>query len=70
VLVELRKPFTNYGPNKRRNCNWVVSHLRITKFYAKQTALICNMCDITYDTYAKQYMHGIIQLKMQLYSFR
>jgi len=28
----------NYGPNKRRSCNWVVSHLRITDFYAKQTA--------------------------------
>jgi len=28
----------NYGPNKRRSCNWVVSHLRITAFYAKQTA--------------------------------
>jgi len=25
---------TNYGPNKHRNCNWVVSHLRITDFYA------------------------------------
>jgi len=30
----LRKSFTNYGPNKHRNCNWVVSHLRITDFYA------------------------------------
>ena len=38
MLVELRKSFTNYGPNKRRSCNWVVSHLRITEFYAKQTA--------------------------------
>jgi len=38
VLVELRKSFTNYGPNKRRSCNWIVSHLRITEFYAKQTA--------------------------------
>jgi len=40
VLVELRKSFTNYGPNKRRSCNGVVSHLRITEFYAKQTAPI------------------------------
>ena len=38
MLVELRKSFTNYGPNKRRSCNWIVSHLRITEFYAKQTA--------------------------------
>ena len=38
MLVELRKSFTNYGPNKRRSYNWVVSHLRITEFYAKQTA--------------------------------
>ena len=38
MLVELRKSFTNYGLNKRRSCNWVVSHLRITEFYAKQTA--------------------------------
>ena len=38
MLVELRKSFTKYGPNKRRSCNWVVSHLRITDFYAKQTA--------------------------------
>jgi len=38
VTVELRKSFTNYGPNKRRSCNWVVSHLRITAFYVKQTA--------------------------------
>jgi len=32
------KSFTNYGPNKHRSCHWVVSHLRITAFYAKQTA--------------------------------
>jgi len=38
VLVKLRKSFTNYGPNKRRSCNWVVSHLWITEFYVKQTA--------------------------------
>ena len=34
MLVELRKSFANYGPNKRRSYNWVVSHLRITDFYA------------------------------------
>ena len=34
VVVELRESFTNYSPNKRRSCNWVVSHLRITEFYA------------------------------------
>ena len=33
MVVELHKSFTNYGPNKHRNCNWVVSHLRITEFY-------------------------------------
>jgi len=33
VVVELRKSFTNYDPNKHRSCNWVVSHLRITAFY-------------------------------------
>ena len=33
MVVELRKSFTNYDPNKHRNCNWVVSHLRITDFY-------------------------------------
>jgi len=38
MAVELRKSFTNYGSNKHRSCNWVVSHLRITVFYAKQTA--------------------------------
>ena len=34
MVVELRKSFTNYGSNKRRSCNWVVSHLQITDFYA------------------------------------
>jgi len=34
MIVELRKSFTNYGPNKHRSCKWVVSHLRITDFYA------------------------------------
>ena len=33
MVIELRKPFINYGPNKHRSCNWVVSHLRITDFY-------------------------------------
>ena len=35
MVVELHKSFTNYGPNKRRSCNWVVSHLRITDFYGE-----------------------------------
>jgi len=52
VLVELRKSFTNYGPNKRRSCNWVVSHLRITEFYAKQTATRINKSCILFK--AKQ----------------
>jgi len=33
VVVELRKSFMNYGPNKHRSCNWALSHLRITVFY-------------------------------------
>jgi len=63
----LCKSFTNYGPNKRRSCNWIVSHLRITDFYAKQTApkLKVEMCiklvdcrvkfmiPLTYFTYIK-----------------
>jgi len=27
MAVELRKSFTNYGTNKHRSCNLVVSHL-------------------------------------------
>ena len=38
MIIGLCKSFTNYGPNKRRSYNWAVSHLRITDFYAKQTA--------------------------------
>ena len=37
VVVGLRKYFTNYCPNKHHSCNWAVSHLWITAFYAKQT---------------------------------
>ena len=33
MVIELHESFTKYGPNKRRNCNWVASHLRITDFY-------------------------------------
>ena len=33
VIVELLNSFINYGPNKRRSCNWVVTHLRIKTFY-------------------------------------
>ena len=34
MIVGLHKSFINYGPNKRRSCNRVVSHLQITDFYA------------------------------------
>ena len=33
MVVELRKSFKNYGPNKHRSCNWFVYHLRISDFY-------------------------------------
>jgi len=54
VLVELRKSFTNYGPNKRRSCNWVVSHLRITEFYAKQTAPKCKNGSCLTNSFTQQ----------------
>ena len=38
IELQVSDSWVAYGLNKRRSCNWVVSHLQIKTFYAKQTA--------------------------------
>ena len=62
------KSFTNYGPNKRRTCNWVVSHLRITDFYAKQTAPLLQHPKILVVILLGVFRSAILNIRATLYA--
>ena len=81
MVVELCKSFTNYGSNKYRSCNWVVSHLRITDFYdfydetnnplyKKIFKLTCiNTEHIDNKTCEKEILANFLFLKIEVFLF-